>query len=1485
MINKKIIDIRETVIKMKTKKVNTIGSMLIVIQAMLLAVFFTGVAIAAVPLDPAGVTQYKTNGVTVISQGGTTEEATVRVFATISDPDFDNVQLQVEFIESANTFTNAPNCYSAYVLSGDDATAPCTGLVVGKSYKWQARVGDSTGATSAWVQFGGSDPDVTVTYNRLIHNSTTVGGATYGTWGVAGGKYGEFVCGTCHTKAGSTTNIKMIRQTITSPNASDTWPNGSITTGPISFNVADGVNTDMGDTSATGGWTGVCNVCHDNANHSHYTYNSSDNHNAGMDCSQCHYHSRAFAVRCTDCHGQPPVDPTTMVSIPGTTSSTTPGAHDFHVNTKSFVCNTCHYNNIPQAQHNNGGPRDISIGFYILSGTIQGGNYDGQLGVGYDALTTSAATTVSATGTKTCTVYCHSAGQSADGTSDVPASYSAPVWDGSVACGSCHNTNAPNPMIDTGSHVAHLIISGVNGCSDCHTGAANDASAYASATHVNGLIDVANSYSKGGARGNGYGSCATAVCHNDGTTNPLSSPTWGTNSAMCSQCHGAVPATGSHTAHLTEKVNGSYITCGNCHKDAVQSVSPPSAPDHLDGNVDVKDVTDGDLGYPPNVAKHTSGSGYSSCTLATCHSSAYSSGTVTTPVWGEISTCGSCHTIDATGAPATGSHNKHLTTVAVCGNCHDGAVKDTSGGTGHIDGNIDVTNNYASNVAKHTAGSGYSTCSNIYCHSNVQAPGGNSAATIYATPAWGSGALTCSSCHTDMSTTEDLTLGTHKRHTNTPGVAQFSCSMCHGAGYSPTTVTYPTHVNGNIDLSFTSQAAGTTYLPAGLNPPGNGYGTCSTSNCHGRGIRNWGTYTTLTTCEKCHGSAATAQAGQGFKDTAGNTGSVYAGTHVSHLSATHNYSIPITCDKCHTVPSAPSDAGHNDTAVPAELNFASMATHNRLVGTVYTSAMVPTYSGSPSGQCSNTYCHAGVRETNDNGDDLGPQGSGPAPQWGDPAYLGGSGCGKCHGDGIGSSGRPGYPHENYSLNCAACHTHVAQSNTSFADKSKHVNGSLEWDVDACIDCHSFESSRPLIGAHVLHTDPDYMLSTFQFSGTATSGTVNTLIDTSASFTSATVGQYLRITSGSNIYDQAKITANTATSLTLAASLPNSIANGNTYEVRSAKRLSAGDYGDPSWIYDISYKDGFPKYACGTCHPMSDPAIRNNGSVELDLNPAHAAAGTVKTKNSPIGPYAPMSSTGEWVNPTRVSGSSVICNGIYCHSNGYVSGTGAYLYQETPNWYSVTITSSGTVISEPWSSVDRCAQCHGNSPNTGGKAGSTAHAKHVVGVHYNDLFSGTVGEMSSSAVSSAAHGDPLSSTTINCNICHNDTVSVTYNSGNTLCSSCHSDTNTPATGNERMYVVPTNTSHINGTVNVIFASATTIKSRAQVRDTISTVNELNNSWTRTNGYKASNSYDASKGTPQYSAGTCLTAACHNGTPMEWEQAGPLSCNACHKGLAQ
>lgn len=1482
-------------------------SALIILHSMILAVFIIGTANAAAPDLPSGAGQWKTNGITSISPAGSTDETTVRIIATVTDPDTDNVLLEVEIINNASSFTGTPNCSSEFVTSGSSATASCTGLYVGVAYKWQARTNDGT-AVSAWQPNGGS-PDFSVTSNRLIHNSNVTGNASYGAWGVAGGKYGEFTCSTCHTKAGSTTNIKMIRETIDAPNASDTWPNGSTTTGSIVFTSADGIYSDMGDASATGGFTGVCNVCHDNANHTHYSYNSSDGtHNVGMDCTECHLHVLAFSVNCDNCHGEPPVDSNTLAQIPGTTGSVTAGAHNTHVNGKSYSCDTCHYDNLAALEHNNGGSRDVSIGFYITSST-QGGHYDGQAAVTYDALTTSAPTTVSKTGTRQCSnLYCHSDSQSTDGNSPTASSYKTPSWSGigTVLCGDCHNTAAPNPSILTGSHNAHMLRVGfgVEGCNDCHAGAASDASSYNSTNHVNGLMDISAGYgyNAGGEPGNGYGECTSAICHDNGTGVALTTPTWGDTVAACTQCHAAAPATGSHDQHLAAYSGGSIIGCDKCHSDAVKSTTPPTGI-HLDGDVDVYDASETDLGYPANVAKHTAGSGYSNCTTASCHVSAYSTAYIPSPTWGAGTGCGDCHAIDTDGAPATGSHNKHLsldTNVALCADCHAGTVKDTSAGTAHVDGDIDVLNGYPANVVKHASGTGYSNCTSTYCHSNVQAPGGSGAATIYASPTWGNtGSMTCGSCHTDMATTEDLSLGTHKRHTNSPPYAQYDCSLCHGFGYTSSTVSYPSHVNGNIDNTFTGSATGTNYAPAGSNPPGNGYGTCSNTNCHGQGSKYWGTYTKSPVCEKCHGSARTASGPTcdditytnsgdcvanggvwsiaGFKDTNGVAGSVFAGSHVSHLSATRNYSDPIACDECHQVPALPSDPGHNDTAAPAELTWGSLATHVRWTASVSGTAMVPSYTGAGGEgprRCNNTYCHEGVRNTNDNRDDLGTQGT--APKWGDPAYLGGTGCDKCH------DYAPGYPHPTYSNNCNACHPHVNFNNISFLNKSLHINGEINWDVDACLDCHSYENATPLLAGHAKHTDPDLMLSTFVSAGTANGGDTDTLIDTDVTFTSATVGQYLRITSGVNIYRQLKIDSFTATSVTVVPAFASAVSSGDEYEIRKAKLLSAGDYSDPSWIYDITYKYGFPKYACGTCHPMDDPLVRNDGVVQLDLDPSHAAAGTVKTKNASDTSGFPG---GDWY--VKTTGVSVRCMGIYCHSNGYISeGSSTYAFNQSPEWYDVITTSTGVVTSAPWDGMDQCAQCHGNSPNTGGRAGSTAHAKHVVGVHYKDLYSGLDGKMamSGTAGSGAVHGDSGTSTPINCNLCHNNTVGVRYNAGNTVCSACHSDADTPATGDEMMYVKTDNTSHVNGVVNMSFASGSW-KSRAQVRDDITNVAELSSSWTRNNGYKATSSYDNTKLTPAYTAGACLSISCHNNTTMEWEKQGPLSCNACHKGLAQ
>ena len=119
------------------------------------------IAIPDPPNAPADHSQYKSDGTTPIAQGGTTDETTVVIKATVSDPDGGTVQLQVEIIDNGSVYSSAANCSSGFVASGLVATATCAGLTDGVSYKWRARTNDGA-LTSAWQTFGGSDPDVTI---------------------------------------------------------------------------------------------------------------------------------------------------------------------------------------------------------------------------------------------------------------------------------------------------------------------------------------------------------------------------------------------------------------------------------------------------------------------------------------------------------------------------------------------------------------------------------------------------------------------------------------------------------------------------------------------------------------------------------------------------------------------------------------------------------------------------------------------------------------------------------------------------------------------------------------------------------------------------------------------------------------------------------------------------------------------------------------------------------------------------------------------------------------------------------------------------------------------------------------------------------------------------------------------------------------------------------------------------------------------------
>jgi len=279
-----------------------------------------------------------------------------------------------------------------------------------------------------------------------------------------------------------------------------------------------------------------------------------------------------------------------------------------------------------------------------------------------------------------------------------------------------------------------------------------------------------------------------------------------------------------------------------------------------------------------------------------------------------------------------------------------------------------------------------------------------------------------------------------------------------------------------------------------------------------------------------------------------------------------------------------------------------------------------------------------------------------------------------------------------------------------------------------------------------------------------------------------------------------------------------------------------------------------KFGCANCHPYT-VANHMNGSVETDLS-ANAAGGHLKALNG----------------AASLNGSNQ-CLNVYCHSNGYKPGA-TYTFATTPSW-------GGT-----FAGTDRCAVCHGNSPNSG-IVGSGAHTAHVVGIHYDDIFNGVSRKLPQGGgnLVNAAHGRNSRSTTINCNICHTDTVTSFFNDKGSACSGCHNGSTAPLMGNAS---IANTAKHVNGAVDVSFV-AEKIATKAQVVQSAFAAYTAAGSggWSRNNNiYKTYTSgYDVTKvalsASPAYSAAAGCAVSCHSNKIVKWNDT--VTCNNCHTRL--
>jgi len=627
------------------------------------------------------------------------------------------------------------------------------------------------------------------------------------------------------------------------------------------------------------------------------------------------------------------------------------------------------------------------------------------------------------------------------------------------ACNTCHGypphgnsaggpngyavfNGTPSPFTNESSS-AHITHSGgivySKQCVDCHQGNTHQAGTFQD-VFIDTTGRIASSF---GATPTFNGTPATAptcsnvYCHSDGaprnaslvpvlTTKTI--PGWANGRGAivgqpdeCRQCHGDATtlATNSHGKHLADSIG-----CTVCHNGTVSSNNAiKDFNTHANG---VKDVRFGGTlttGGTWTVSAAT-------CSGIYCHSNvqgANGNGAPTafaSPVWGSVTiTCGSCHVDMSSSASATGSHIKHAQATGIaCSICHNGA------GTGtalHANGVIE--NSFSGPSATGTiysqanlpAGNGYGSCSNSYCHSNVQGTNGIGAPTQNGTPTWG-GLFPCGSCHVKMDTDVSAP-GSHVAHANTTGSGngRLPCSTCHSGAGSGTT----NHANQVINLAFTGSAVNTVYSLGNNVAPGSGYGSCSATYCHGSAAPTWGGAHLV--CNSCHGASNNGDLSAGATGHAihYNSAAVFSSITGSnaHTSSTYAYG----CKNCHPINSHANG--------PATANRAAEVGGLKI--TAYTEAGAPVFDlkgikYTPSGTCT-TVCHT--------------DGNGGAPKvavnWGTP--QGTIGCTGCHNYTTIASGKHtrhvAGTTGNYSYSCATCHSTTTSDGSSITNKSTHVN--------------------------------------------------------------------------------------------------------------------------------------------------------------------------------------------------------------------------------------------------------------------------------------------------------------------------------------------------------------------------------------------------------------------------------------------------------------
>ncbi len=1131
-------------------------------------------------------------------------------------------------------------------------------------------------------------------------------------------------------------------------------------------------------------------------------------------------------------------------------------------------------------------------------------------------------------GTNCNNAYCHSIGNTNVAASKLPPAYggslyNTPTWSGSVSCNSCHGrsnaqgfpdyTSASAGSSTANSHYRHVAFKGV-GCVECHYKTTKNGTSIRSdiipSLHVNAATNDVffnlSSNNKSGTYAFGSKTCSSTYCHSNGNSGPAVKPAqWGDKMpADCTGCHGndylsASPiVTGKHRAHLynyTTLGRNNYFNCVDCHAKTVSgNRTIANQANHVNALKDYSGVRAG------KIATANSGK----CNNVYCHSI----GTKTNQFWNMTSanwysartftTCNGCHggpklpngtvaafsSLSSQGAPnysnttAPNSHYRHvpgagMTSTTGCAKCHYRTVdsvipnKLRNYSTLHLNGTRNV--NFSVSASLSGLQGRYSSttqqCMNTYCHGAPK------------TPSWGSPSLLCNQCHSADSTgfgiiAGSTTTGAHGAHYQvaTPPASGTYASMPPGEGSAATATLYQynctschtspaQHANGIADP--TSGAAGQVYF--GYSTTGksgtykyaataqattdNGFkwtaGKCSNTYCHSNGNGTFGNNTSFTwnsakgtlRCIGCHGN------------NAASASPIATGKHADHINPSNPGSLLGTgngfaCAQCHA-----KTVFGNDTTVSNKLNHVNKFKD-------YSGAYAPRsgYSVVQAKSCTTTYCHS-----NGNPGAIAFVSMTGSKTW--SGSLSNMGCNGCHGRSNPTTGAPDYAN-GYPGNPNAANSHP-----------KHISVLGINDTTGCAKCHA-----KTVNAGVANKFRSY--STLHLNGTpnvimqpAYGGTFSANVCSNVSCHSNGKGTYQNPTWGQT--DDCGF-----------CHAINKLSRGHAFHVYTSVSNTPTLYNYTANRSGLVSGAQRYNFGCAVCHPVNNPS-HATGTVYFNFSPSEANTGSLKKKNN--GTIANANVQAGAVNSgtsgTSVPGSLVRCINLYCHSNG-MTGSSFKAYT-TPEWYAGNFTG------------DRCAACHGNSPNTGGKLGSAAHVAHVKSIHNDDVYSGTAGLLpaSGAVLVNAGHGDPAQATTINCNLCHYNTVTSRRNDQNTQCVTCHYSGNTVGAAFGNNAAIANKAFHVNGKADVVFQNISA-RSKAQLRaGSYANYTAAGGFWTRTT-YKADvGSYDKAKqpltsGTYSVGlAGNCANFACHNSdanmTPVNWfnDVGKAAQCTLCHRDL--